>query len=354
MDMEALKRFHASVHEVPPDREFLPPCTLAAFFEKELRPKIYLLQLSLFQDRWAHQYRQAMSGCEMKLLRDCVKIVVDYIVCSSFLVAMGSLDAVLIQSLAARLRQNELKNAFARRIVPAEGAWMFYIVLVLLRVIGFTDDNAPIEFSMTPLVIAENQCEFFLSCCTESYSLARLEGHSPHLDYAEYDPGHSIDVIFPARRDHNEFKLVEVCQPSPAISDTRRRREIWDDIERVIEASIMAMAETEESIDVIVMDGKLVGISPASVRAIVKAMVSRPMCLPFPANRIKGLQTGVVAGGAADDIAPYLTEPAPLPFRWSTDELFTEAETIEDGEMVDKFFVEAASSSEEGGLAWVS
>jgi hypothetical protein len=48
------------------------------------------------------------------------------------------------QFFAAQIRQNEFCISYKLPVIPSEAAWMFYIIQVLLVVVGFVGEDKPV------------------------------------------------------------------------------------------------------------------------------------------------------------------------------------------------------------------
>lgn len=80
MDVCALDRFHRSVTRLPPDLVGVPPGGLHHFLQDDLRPKIFLVSLAVFEDRWATKTVPCLTVDELASIRCCMRIIVDHVV----------------------------------------------------------------------------------------------------------------------------------------------------------------------------------------------------------------------------------------------------------------------------------
>ena len=79
MDVASLIRFHAVL--VPMSQGFaLPEGGLEGFLRNDLREKVFLVSLAVFEDRWATRSVPSLNANEMKSIRACMNIIVQYIV----------------------------------------------------------------------------------------------------------------------------------------------------------------------------------------------------------------------------------------------------------------------------------
>ncbi|KAJ7206435.1 hypothetical protein C8J57DRAFT_1258491 [Mycena rebaudengoi] len=281
MDVAALERFHKSVRCIPSDPDYIPGGGLAAYLEQELRPQVYLIGLALFEDRWATWMIALLTPDELCNICACVRIVVD------------------MMYFSARIRQNQLRTMFGRIVVPSEAAWMFYQILVFLSSVGFDGDNSPSQFGCTPMQRAAAQCNFLLRKCSDMFMLHERMLAPSFLDYPSYDPHHSIDTVFATWRMPDTFPPIRISAAPVVVFDVKKRAEYWSQVERVVEAAIMALVRAGESVEIITEDNEVVGISRYSVRKLLSNMVLHPSHSPIPADRFKGLGHRAGSGNCA-------------------------------------------------------
>ncbi|KAJ7026599.1 hypothetical protein C8F04DRAFT_1267967 [Mycena alexandri] len=92
-----------------------------------------------------------------------------------------------------KVRQNEFRISYEPLPIPAESAWMFHIVLVLIRVIGFNGDRDVMpamdrrNMDTTEGAVAVAQASFFLGAALTTFLKEKSEGLSPDLDYPQYN-----------------------------------------------------------------------------------------------------------------------------------------------------------------------
>ncbi|KAJ6504775.1 hypothetical protein C8R47DRAFT_1066949 [Mycena vitilis] len=232
MDVCALDRFHRSVTRLPPDLVGVPPGGLHHFLQEDLRPKIFLVSLAVFEDRWATKIVPYLTVDELASIRCCMRIIVDHVYH------------------AARLRQNELRANFSRLNTPSEASWMFYLVLVLLRCVGFDGDTHGTSVSASSLDMAVAQVEFFFARCAETFALHQRVDQSGALEYEEYDPHHAIPAYFSVRREVSTFHPIRTMPRTPPIFDVSPDPLSWTETEHIIEACVIAMSRMEGTIEV--------------------------------------------------------------------------------------------------------
>lgn len=80
MDASAIGRFHATVEPLPMDSFEVPEFGLSGFLRKNLRFKVFLVSIAVFDDRWATNTRAALTSNELREIRVCMRIIVDYMV----------------------------------------------------------------------------------------------------------------------------------------------------------------------------------------------------------------------------------------------------------------------------------
>lgn len=87
---------------------------------------------------------------------------------------------------------------------------MFYLISVLLRVVGFDGDDEPVVEGINTLGLASSQVDFFIKECAETVGIYRHSKDPVYLDYDEYDPRHTVEVIFSTRRAPHNYKRIAV------------------------------------------------------------------------------------------------------------------------------------------------
>ncbi|KAJ6592938.1 hypothetical protein B0H19DRAFT_1055600 [Mycena capillaripes] len=232
MDVHAITRFHRSVVQFPRDHFSVPPGGLRAFLEHDLRSKVFLVGLGVFEDRWATRTCPSLTEEECHNIRTCMRIVVDHVY------------------YAARLCQNELCSLFSRFNTPSEAAWMFYLILALLFSVGFEGDDGPTERGIDPMQMALSQTEFLLRKSSESFALQRSVDGSGHLEILHYDPHRTVEKFFDARRPPSSFERIPLATPPPISFNPAAHAEQWTEAERVIEACLIALSRMENSVHV--------------------------------------------------------------------------------------------------------
>ncbi|KAJ6456643.1 hypothetical protein C8R47DRAFT_1082373 [Mycena vitilis] len=256
MDVCALDRFHRSVTRLPLDLVGVPPGGLHHFLQDDLRPKIFLVSLAVFEDRWATKTVPCLTVDELASIRCCMRIIVDHVYH------------------AARLRQNELRANFSRLNTPSEASWMFYLVLVLLRCVGFDGDTHGTSVSASSLDMAVAQVEFFFARCAETFALHQRVDQSGTLEYEEYDPHHAIPAYFSVRREVSTFHPIRTMPRTPPIFDVSPDPLSWTETEHIIEACVIAMSRMEGTIEVErSTGGDVIRVSRESIGIIMADMV---------------------------------------------------------------------------------
>ncbi|KAJ7020701.1 hypothetical protein C8F04DRAFT_1274617 [Mycena alexandri] len=175
MDASAHRRFVDTNVVWPANRFFIPDGGLRTFLLENLRFKTFLVMMAVFPDAYAHRTVVAMPGEHIIEIRARVREIVTHMF------------------YASQVRQNEFRILYEPLPIPAESAWMFHIVLVLIRVIGF-DGNRDVVPAMdrrnmdtTEAAVAVAQASFFLCAALTTFLKEKSEGLSPDLDYAQYD-----------------------------------------------------------------------------------------------------------------------------------------------------------------------
>ncbi|KAJ7444144.1 hypothetical protein B0H11DRAFT_2250292 [Mycena galericulata] len=118
MDTTAVRRFMASNVVWPLDKFFIPAGGLTGFLRENLRFKIVLIMTAIFMDPFAAVTVSSLTQLEMNQVRARMRDVVSHVI-----------------------RQNEFRVAYSPIGVPAQAAWMFHMILTLLRIVGFEGDD---------------------------------------------------------------------------------------------------------------------------------------------------------------------------------------------------------------------
>ncbi|KAJ7669493.1 hypothetical protein DFH06DRAFT_1125846 [Mycena polygramma] len=296
MDVCALDRFHRSVTRLPPDLAGVPPGGLRHFLQHDLRPKIFLVSLAVFEDRWATKCVPHLTAEELGSIRCCMRIIVDHVVRIVSASVGPCLKKYFGQYHAARLRQNELRANFSRLNTPSEASWMFYLLLALLRCVGFDGDTLAASVGASGLELAVAQAEFFFARCAESFALRQRVDQSGVLEYEEYDPHHAIPSYFSVRRDLSTFCLIPTLARVAPVFDLTPNPSAWTETEHIIEACVIAMSRIEGTIGVErSVAGDVIRVSRESIGIIMADMVRKPG-----------------TGSAADDMFHAETPPRSL------------------------------------------
>ncbi|KAJ6552547.1 hypothetical protein B0H10DRAFT_1968369 [Mycena sp. CBHHK59/15] len=230
MDTASLRRFHSSTVSWPSDPFFIPSSGLARFLCDTLCFQVFLVSLGVFDDRWGMRTKDILSREDMFNVRVCMRILVEHVY------------------FEAQVRQNELRGLFSRYNTPTEAAWMFHILLVLLKVVGFDGDNGPPERRCTPIQVAAAEIEFLLQQCVDTFMMHRSTNRTTFLDYEEYDPHCTVEGYFSGRRLPEEYTRIKIGSPSVPEFDPARRSEYWLEAERVVEATLISLSRIKGNV----------------------------------------------------------------------------------------------------------
>lgn len=190
---------------------------------------------------------------------------------------LPGLDILLVfsQYHAARIRHNELVGSLTRHNVPAESMWLFYLISVLLHLVGFEGDDAVSARGLGPLAMAKSEAEFLLQRGTETYQLLHSIGKPVSVEYSEYDPLRTLDEFFPHRRPPSSFDRVPTREQAAVRLSIGAAPERIPDSHRVVESTLVALSRVPTRIQVeTTLDGRVLSVSPDSVRAVIAEMVS--------------------------------------------------------------------------------
>ncbi|KAJ7024873.1 hypothetical protein C8F04DRAFT_1269886 [Mycena alexandri] len=255
MDASAIGRFHSTIHPLPAESLDVPIGGLAEFLYRNLRFKVFLVAISVLEDRWATRTRPSLTTKDLHEVRVCVRLIVDHMY------------------YAARLRQNELRSNFSRHNTPPQSTWMFYLISVLLYAVGFDGDDAPDIHGVSVFGLAISQVEFFLKECAESVALFRISKDPIFLEYEEYDPHRTIEVVFPSRQPPRNFKRIPINDNPVLDFSVKATTPLWTDAQRVIEATLLALSRVEGALVVETdRDGKVIGVQRESVEGLLADM----------------------------------------------------------------------------------
>lgn len=151
---------------------------------------------------------------------------------------------------------------------------MFYLVLVLLRCVGFDGDTHGTSVSASSLDMAVAQVEFFFARCAETFALHQRVDQSGTLEYEEYDPHHAIPAYFSVRREVSTFHPIRTMPRTPPIFDVSPDPLSWTETEHIIEACVIAMSRMEGTIEVErSTGGDVIRVSRESIGIIMADMV---------------------------------------------------------------------------------
>ncbi|KAJ7732107.1 hypothetical protein B0H16DRAFT_1468674 [Mycena metata] len=125
MDASGIGRFHSTVEPLPAESMDVLSGGLSCFLQFNLGFKVFLVAISVLNDRWATRTRTSLTARDLHEARVCVRIIVDH------------------AYYAACIRQNELCHSFSRHNTPRQASWMFYLICVLLYGVGFNGDDVP-------------------------------------------------------------------------------------------------------------------------------------------------------------------------------------------------------------------
>ncbi|KAJ6485604.1 hypothetical protein C8R45DRAFT_1146063 [Mycena sanguinolenta] len=238
-------------------RDFsVPPGSLEQFLRSDFRKKVFLVTLSVFEDRWVMQTVDSLSVSKLSSIRGCMNILVQYMF------------------LAAHFHQNKLRDIFMRSNVPSEASWMFYILQVLLHVVGFEGNNAK-DIAPPPLEQAKLQADVLFWRCSENYLVRSAVSSKAGLDYPEYDIHRVISHYFPMRWDPSSYSRIPIKPSIPALFVHADYPNFWSDTCHVLEASLIALGCTKtRTAPIMDRDGKVTHVDPHSIDCIVAKMVS--------------------------------------------------------------------------------
>ncbi|KAJ6627304.1 hypothetical protein B0H10DRAFT_1941428 [Mycena sp. CBHHK59/15] len=251
MDAASLRSFHSSTVSWPSDPFFIPSGGLARFLRETLRFQVFLVSLGVFEDRWGTRTKDILSR-------------------------------------GAQVRQNELRGLFSRYNTPTEAAWMFHVLLVLIKVVGFDGDNGPPERGCTPIQVAAAEIEFLLQQCVDTFMMHRTTDRKTFLDYEEYDLHRTVEGYFSGRRLPEEYTRIKIGSPSVPEFDPAHRNEYWLEAERVVEATLISLSRIKGSVRVETgKDGEVLGVCKESIDELVSDMVASGTQDTVQANRFK-------------------------------------------------------------------
>ncbi|KAJ7270352.1 hypothetical protein C8J57DRAFT_1227001 [Mycena rebaudengoi] len=159
MEPSAHQRFLTSNIVWPPgDRFFLPDGGLIRFLRENIRFKVFLMVMPVFTNAYCNEHVASLPAPELCDLRIRMKELVRHMF------------------FAAQIRQNEFRISYDPVPVPNEVAWMFHVILCLLRVIGFEDNtdtslktDQPFQTGVTEGQLAEAQAKFLLGTALQTY-----------------------------------------------------------------------------------------------------------------------------------------------------------------------------------------
>ncbi|KAJ7711511.1 hypothetical protein B0H16DRAFT_1816706 [Mycena metata] len=252
MDASAIGRFHSTVAVLPAESMDVPAGGLARFLQQNLRFKVFLVAISVLEDRWATRTRNSLTA------RD------------------------LHEYYAARIRQNEFVATL--------------VVTTLLR-----KRRGCFISSACCCIPWDSMAEFFLKECTETVALFRVSKQAIFLDYEEYDPHRTVEVIFVSRQPPRNFKRITV-NDNPVLDFSTKEicSPAWTDAQRVVEATLLALSRVDGALLVETdSDGKVVGVQKESVDGLLADMVESP---PERGHLADCLQGGG-GGGFAEALA---------------------------------------------------
>ncbi|KAJ7264721.1 hypothetical protein C8J57DRAFT_1230491 [Mycena rebaudengoi] len=178
----------------PGDRFFLPDGGLICFLRENIRFKAFLLVMPVFTNAYCNERVASLPAPELRDLRMCMKELVHHM--------------------------NEFRISYDPVPVPSEAAWMFHVILCLLRVIGFENDtdtslktDQPFQAGATEGQLTEAQAKFLLGAALQTYvDNVRAGAHLP-LDYKTYDEYGWVNKNFVHRIRPDAFKAMPVGIP---------------------------------------------------------------------------------------------------------------------------------------------
>ncbi|KAJ7729002.1 hypothetical protein B0H16DRAFT_1470188 [Mycena metata] len=176
---------------------------------------------------------------------------------------------------AVHIRQNEFRRNFSRHNTPTQASWMFYLLGVLLYLVGFNGDDVPDIHGVNVFGLAVSQAEFFLKECAETVALFRVSKQAIFLDYKEYDPHRTVKVIFVSRQPPCNFKRILV-NDNPVLDFSTKEKicsPAWTDVQRVVEATLLALSRVDGALLVETdSDGRVVGMQKESIDGLLTDM----------------------------------------------------------------------------------
>ncbi|KAJ7695293.1 hypothetical protein B0H16DRAFT_1485391 [Mycena metata] len=269
MDTSAIGRFHSTVAVLPGESMDVPAGGLSRFLRQNLRFKVFLVAILILEDRWATRTRTSITTRDLHEARVCVRIIVDHMVRTSFLLLEGSV---------AYLRFEVLCSNFSRHNTPTQASWMFYLIGVLLYAVGFDGDDAPDVQGVNVFNLAVSQAEFFLKECAETVALFRISKQAIFLDYEEYDPHHTVEPIFVLRQPLRNFQRIAVNDAVVLDFSTNEiNSPVWTDAQCVVEATLVALSRVDSALLVETdSEGKVIGVQKESVEGLLADMVDSP------------------------------------------------------------------------------
>ncbi|KAJ6483691.1 hypothetical protein DFH09DRAFT_1106753 [Mycena vulgaris] len=188
MDAATIRRFVQSNVNWPADRFFIPYGGFEVFLHENLRFKVFLLMTAVSPDAYASHTIRVFAPGEREAVRLCVA------------------DLVRHMFYAGHIRQNKFYSSHGVIAVPGKCAWMFHVILVLLRVVGFEGEDVVLtttkvveERALTEGMVAKSQAAFFLSAALASYCAIMRLGVPCIFDYKDYDHHGRISWSFPNR-----------------------------------------------------------------------------------------------------------------------------------------------------------
>ncbi|KAJ7025472.1 hypothetical protein C8F04DRAFT_1269214 [Mycena alexandri] len=225
MDASAIGRFHSTVQPIPLESLEVPAGGLGHFLRQNLRFKVFLVSMSVLEDRWGTRTRNSVTAKELHDLRVCVRLIVDH-------------------------------------MAPAKRASR-----------PFDGDDAPDMQGVSVFGLALSQAEFFLKECAEAIALYRLTDTPVFFDYQEYDPQHTVEMVFASRQPPRNYKRIAVNDNPVLDFSVKPSGPYWTDAQRVVEATLMALSRIDGALIVEMdSDGSVVGIQKESVEGILADM----------------------------------------------------------------------------------
>ncbi|KAJ7713915.1 hypothetical protein B0H16DRAFT_1478305 [Mycena metata] len=230
----------------------VPAGGLSRFLRQNLRFKVFLVAISILEDRWATRTRTSITTQDLHEARVCYY--------------------------AARVRQNEFHQNFSRHNTPTQASWMFYLIGVLLYAVGFDGDDAPEVQGVNVFNLAVSQAEFFSKECAETVALFRVSKQAIFLDYEEYNPHRTVEPIFVSRQPPRNFKRIAVNDAAVLDFSTEEiNSPVWTNAQRVVEATLVALSRVDGALLVETdSEGKVIGVQKESVEGLLADMVDSP------------------------------------------------------------------------------